>query len=138
MTHIVSIVGLAESVAHIPLGHRLVAREEMNAPVPLDEVRQELLNKLRTESIAAIRLVEGKEINIHTGTRASVEGGDNKPGELLAIPNTVGIRVGPVLPRYIQVFHRNLWKCLLIHLCYCCFVLLTQLLELHWRDFGCH
>jgi hypothetical protein len=66
MAHIIALGGLAESVSHIPLGHALIARVEVDAPVLLDQATQEFLDQLRAESIATVALIKGKEINIHT------------------------------------------------------------------------
>ena len=68
MTHIISIRRLSESVAHIPLRHALIPREEMDTPVRFNQGGQEFLDKLCAEPIATIRFVESEVINIHAST----------------------------------------------------------------------
>lgn len=68
MTDIEALSGFSESVSHIPFRHGLVAREEMDARILLFQRCQEILNELRTEPIATVTLIKGKEINIHAAT----------------------------------------------------------------------
>ena len=68
MADIIALGGFSEPVAHVPFGHGLITRKEMDAPILFHQRGQEFLNELRTESIATIGLINGEIINIHAAT----------------------------------------------------------------------